>query len=241
MFFSLLVGMGASLGLWRVASRAPRNAVPQWLNAGLITLLVMLLGARLGFAAQRPAYFAAHVGEIFAYWQGGLSWGGAALGAWLAAAGIALAYRQSFMITVDRLFGLVGPLAVAAWLGCWSAGVAYGPLLPAGTVWGIPALDEAGVTQLRWPLQPLAAASLALLFIVFERRVVYWKTPGRAAALGLVVFSCHLVLFSFLRADPVLTWWGVRADVWAAVLLLLVSLIFAAGNLIRPPRVLFHP
>lgn len=241
MLFSMLVGMGASLGLWRVASRAPRNAVLQWLNAGLITLLAMLVGARLGFAAQRPAYFAAHIGEIFTFWRGGLSWGGAALGAWLAAAGIALTYRQSFVITVDRLFGLIGPLAVAVWLGCWPAGVAYGRLLPDDTIWGIYALDEAGYTQLRWPLQPLAAASLALLFIVFERRVVYWKTPGRAAALGLVVFSCHLVLFSFLRADPVLTWWGVRADVWSAVLLLLVSLIFAAWNLIHPPRLFSHP
>lgn len=241
MLYSLLVGVGASLGLWRVAARAPRNALRQWLNAGLITLLVMLVGARLGFVLQRPGYYSEHFFEIFAYWQGGLSWGGAALGTWLAAVGTALAYRQSFMITVDRLFGLVGPLAVAAWLGCWTAGVAYGRTLPAGTGWGVPALDESGVTLLRWPLQPLAAASLALLFIVLERRVVYWKTPGRAAALGLVVFSCHLVLFSFLRADPALSWWGVRMDAWAAVLLLLVSLIFAAWNLVRPPRMLFHP
>ena len=52
-FFSLTLGLGATLGLYRVS----RQRAGQWLDAALLVLFRSLLGARLGFAAERLAYF----------------------------------------------------------------------------------------------------------------------------------------------------------------------------------------
>ncbi len=158
--FALLIGLGASLGLWQVARSAPLNQTGRWVDAGIGVLAGMLVGARLAYASIHTAYFAERPLQIFAVWQGGLSGWGAVAGGLVAAFGVALLLRQSLRFTLDRLCPLVTPLAVLGWLACGQAGCAYGPRL-AATAWlGLPMPDEWGRVLLRFPLQPVAALLL---------------------------------------------------------------------------------
>jgi len=241
--FSLWIGFGAALGLWRVWRSAPERQAAIWLNLGLLSLFGALVGARLFYVWQNWEYFAAHGAEIARLSEGGLGWPGAAAGAALVILWFALFQTQPGELRrirfapgliCDRLYPLLPPLAVSAWLGCWQIGTAYGAALPEKTWWGMPTPDEAGIVSLRFPLQPLAALSLLLFFWFIE---THGRVPrpaaGRLSTLGVTGLLLHLLAFSLLVAEPAPTWNGLRTDSWAAVILLAIFLVVISANSLR--------
>mgnify|MGYP005849541303 FL=1 len=224
--FALLVGLGASLGMWQVHLSAPPWHRRVYLNAGLLALLGALLGARLFSVAFYWGYYREHVWEIFQLWRGGLSWVGALAGGVLATWLVSRSTRISWKLFADHLSPLLLPLGVMTWLGCWQTGCAYGPLAADWGLPGIATLDETGQLLPRVPLQPLAAACLALLLGWVESRRKAFRCPGmRASAFGMA-FSLHLLLFTAFRADPAPRWFSLRPETWAA---LVFCLLFAVG------------
>lgn len=224
--YSLWVGIGASLGLWRMARSAEAANANRWVNAGWLVLLLALVGARTSYVLQNQAYFALHLLEMPMFWLGGLTWPGAVLGGLMAAGILVVEYRSPRTGKLspgwlgDSLYPLLPPLAVSAWLGCWQAGIGYGPLAPQGAWWALRVMDQDGLFQPRWPLQPLAAISLLVLFALLERwheqtRGVW--AAGRLAVLGLNLLLLHLLVFSLLAADPWPAWNGLRLDTWLAL------------------------
>lgn len=217
--YSVWLGLGAAVGVWRVARQGQR-----WGEIAILTLFAALVGARLAYVLVNGAYFLAHPLQILAVWQGGLSWSGAfpaaliALILWSRRAGLPIG------AAADALLPLVGPLAVALWLAAWRSGSAYGPLAPAGAWWGLPAPDESGLWAARLPLQLLAALTLLPLFAWLEPRPAPRGLPGWRSARLLLAFSLHWLLFSTLRVDPAPAWLGLRLDVWGAL-----GVIFLAG------------
>ncbi len=183
--FSLWLGIGASLGLWRIARSVPKRQSSVWVNAGLFVLFAALLGARTSYALVNWTYFSTHLIEIPMLWIGGLTWPGAVLGMLLALAYLSTQNRTtrsrsgSFGWLGDRLYPLLPPIAITAWLGCWQSGVAYGASLPLNTWWGVPAIDESGLYSPRWPVQLLAALSLLIFFWLLERRIKPLRPAGR--------------------------------------------------------------
>lgn len=228
--FSLLIGAGAALGLWQVARAAPPKETLRWVDAGLYALLGALAGARLGFVFLHFAYFRSHPLEALLPWLGGLSWPGAVLGGLLATALVAAARRLPFALVADHLAPLLAPLAITAWLGCWRAGCAYGPLLPESSRFAVLALAEDGALTPRLPLQLLAAFSLLATFAAVELKLEPFERRGQRAGLYCLLLSANLLGFSFLRADPAPRWAGLRPDAWAALLFTALALIaFAAA------------
>lgn len=196
--YAIVLGLGAALGLLRIS----RQRAGQWLDAGLLVLLAALLGARLGYVLVHWSYFAAHPGEILALKTGGLSAAGAMAG-W--ALGLLLSgaiHRVSPLRLADWLYPLIPPLAVAGSLACWLAGVAYGPQLPPGTWWGVPAPDETGLMTLRWPLQLAAALSLLVFYILMENLMPLPRPSGWLFSLAASWFVVVDLVVSLLRADP---------------------------------------
>ncbi len=247
--FSVWIGLGATVGLWRVAQSVPPKQVNAWLNAGLLVLALALVGARLSYAWTNWSYFAAHPVEIPQFWLGGLTWPGAVAGLIPALAALAIQYRGlrsrpggderlPLGWLGDRLYPLLPPLAITAWIGSWQAGSAYGSPLPPGTPFGMPSLDESGATSLRFPLQPLAALTLVAFFWLLETRVKPLRPAGKLSGLALGGFLLHLLIFTLLRADPSPTWRGLRVDAWFAILYLAVFLTLVAidGLLARASR-----
>ncbi len=240
--FTVWVGLGAALGLWRVARSSPQRQAGFWVNAGLWVLLASLAGARLFYAWVNRAYFANHLLEIPQAWLGGLSWPGAVGAAWLALAYLAVTYRPprggrvSIGWLSDRLYPLLPPLSITAWMGSWMAGIAYGPPVPAGAWWGVPGPAESGANGLYWPLQPLAALSLVAFFWLLETRARLLRLPGQLSSLAACGLLLNLLAASLLRGDPVPVWGGgLHMDTWMALFFLacLLALAIFGGLLSR--------
>ncbi|NPV57407.1 MAG: hypothetical protein HPY76_12150 [Anaerolineae bacterium] len=222
--YAVLIGLGASLGMWQVHLAAPSWHRRVYLNAALLVLLGALLGARLVTVVFYWGYYRDHFWEVFQLWQGGLSWVGALAGGALTTWLVSRRTHISWKLFADHLSPLILPLSVMAWLGCWQVGCAYGPLAGAWGLPGVPSLDDTGQVLERMPLQLLAAATLPLVFGWVESRRKAFRCPGmRAGAFGLAL-SLHLLLFTAFRADPAPRWFSLRPETWAAIAF---SLLFA--------------
>ncbi len=228
--FSLFIGLGASLALLRLTLVTAEEQRIHRLLQGLAILLLALAGARLAFILTHAAYYTTRHNEMWDLSTGGLWWPGAAAGGLLTILVINVAKRNGVMHTFDRFSVFLLPLSVAFWLAAWSGGVAYGARVDAGAWWGLPALDVNGITAQRFPVQLLAAVTLAGTLGGIEW---LWKQPaasGRRMGVTLLVLSAHTLLFSALRADPSQQFIGIRFDVWAAILLGILSASLLAST-----------
>ena len=115
----------------------------------------------------------------------------------------------------DGLVPLLMLVSLAAWIGCWLDGCAYGPESLAW--WSLPARDEWGLLSWRFPTQLLAALLTLALFWLVDRWRPGRKIPGLTASLAVIGLMAIILAASFLRADPGLVWNGLRLDAWAAL------------------------
>jgi prolipoprotein diacylglyceryltransferase len=237
--FSILAGAGATLGLWQVARRAQVQHTRRLLDFGLLVLLGAMLGARAFYVALHAVYYAAHLAEAFQFWQGGLAWPGAAVGALLALALIALIRRRSLAWLADALSPLLGPVVIGVWLGCWQAGVVYGQVLPNSSL-GFPTVDESGTVSVRVPLQMLCALGLLGYLWLADHglEAMNGKSyyPGLRSSLFSLGLGLDLLAAELLRADPVPYWMGQSVDTWCALVLIGLSLIGVLASLVKLKR-----
>ncbi len=233
--FSLILALGAGFGLLHVTRVTSEATARRWLLAGLLMLLAGLLGARLGYTWLHSHYFDAHPMQIFQFWLGGLWWPGAAAGCALAALLLALALRVPLSLVVDRLAGMAFPVAVAAWIGSWTAGTAYGAAVSPTAWYALTVVDETGAAAARWPLQLVAAAVLLFAYLLLPR-----SRPGRVLPSGqagwsaLMVLGLILLIFSLLVKTPGPRWNEQRPETWVALGVALVATLALSG--VRAPR-----
>ncbi len=219
-----MVGLGASLAVFRVVQDVPRWQAQRWANASLLTMLGGLIGARLVFVFIHWLYYKNHLLEILALWHGGYSWIGAVLGGAAVILSIVLRWHIPAGKIADHLAFMLPPLTVSIWLGCWLAGYAYGPAAPDGAFWGVPCRDESGVLAMRFPLQFAGAAGMLLYSFWLETRKHGDCFDGWRALWMVLGLSINILLFTALRADVTPTWYGARLDTWASLLLLFICL-----------------
>lgn len=235
--FSLLIGIGGSLGLLLVARRAPDRQAFRWTAAGLAVLAAGLLGARLNYALLHPDLFRAAPLDALRFWLGGLSWPGGLLFALLALLTSAAVLRQPLGVTADALFPVFPMVAIMAWLGCGQAGCAYGTEILPESYWALRLPDEQGQLAYRWPLQLTAAASLLLLTWRVERGSGgTFRLPGGQACSVGAALGLHTFVFSLLRADLPPVWHAVRLDLAASgglILLCMAGLIWLSISQLR--------
>jgi prolipoprotein diacylglyceryltransferase len=223
----LIIGLGASLGMLWLALSTREEARIRWLLLGLGVQAGMFIGARAAFVLEHLNYYSTRRAEILNPSAGGLWWPGAVIGGLLVILIIGLTSKE-IKLTFDAFRVFLIPMAVSFWLAAWSAGVAYGARLDPSIWWGVPMLDLNGVTAPRVPVQPAAALTLLALLGGIEWM---WKgaiPAGRKSGVMLLVLGVHTLLFSFMRVDPVQPVLDIRLDVWAAILLVLITLVFLA-------------
>jgi prolipoprotein diacylglyceryltransferase len=213
--FSLLIGVGATLGLVWVSWQAPEKLALRRFDQGLWLLLGGLLGGRLAHVAMAWTYYTEHRIETLQVWLGGFSGAGALLGGLFALAVLAFITRQPLAELADTYLPLAAVLSVSGWLACWLDGCAYGAETAAW--WGLPARDEWGDLNRRLPLQLLAAFLTLGLFWLVDRSRKRLKRAGQAACLALLGMGLLIFAVSCLRVDPSQTWWGWRPEAWAGL------------------------
>ena len=163
--FSVLLALGAVLGLIWIYNESPPRQQQASLYAGILVLLGGLFGARGAYVAVHWEYFQDHIIEIPQVWLGGLSWPGALAGGILSTVIAAWIAYMPVGVLADRLLPLLASLSVAVWLGCWLSGCAYGPEFS----FGFSTIDELGVWKRRLPLQLISALLIVVLFWGIER------------------------------------------------------------------------
>jgi phosphatidylglycerol---prolipoprotein diacylglyceryl transferase len=227
-WYALIIGLGASLGILEVVHNAPPGQVQRYVDAALLCLFASLAGARLVYVTLHSSYYGVHLQEAWQLWQGGLSAPGAMAGGLLAAFCLAKVMHVSFFKFADILAPMLAPLAVAVWLGCWTAGVAYGLPAPVGSWWGVSALDETGVALPRFPLQLIAAFCLAVFLGRIEFAYKPFKLAGQKACLITLGINSVYLAATFLMGDPAPRWLSLRPESWMAIFLTLLNLAACA-------------
>ena len=229
--FSVLLGLGALMGMLLIVWKAPKKETSRYLDAALVILFCALLVSRAGYVAVHFPYYQIHPGEMIQVWKGGLSGIGALAGGALAILILAGWWRGSTGAMADIFLPLVGTLTITAWLGCWMDSCGYG--LPAKAWWALPARDEWGVLAYRVPVQ-LMGAIVTLVIIWFldwvSKRI---SIPGVSACLGVFLIAAEIFALSFLRADSTPIWHGLRLDAWGAIGLMLFCLVTGVVLLFR--------
>ena len=180
-----------------------------------------LVGGRLFFTILHWSHYEDQLAEIPQIYLGGLAWPGVLLAGFLVLAGYVAWRSESLGPYADTLFPLVVSLIVAAWLGCWVDGCAYGNIT--NSWWALPARDDGGVINSRFPLQPLGALLALSTFWIIDVNRDRFKIPGMLAALGGFILTLEYVVLSFQRVDPAPQWLGLRLDTWAAFAPLVIS------------------
>jgi phosphatidylglycerol---prolipoprotein diacylglyceryl transferase len=223
--FSVLIGLGAALGLGWAVWFAPEDQRLTCLEAGLWSLVGALVGARAVYVALHWEYFRTSQIEILQFYRGGLSWPGALAGGLLALMLYSAVRQINPGEVADWLTPLLATAAIGAWLGCWLDGCAYGLPVASGGIFS--ARDEWGQFADRLPWQPLAAL-LTLAWFWGVERIKGRVEPGVAAALAFLGLALVLLGAAFLRADPIQQWRGLRLDAWAALLIALLAILVLA-------------
>ena len=133
-----------ALGRWRIAHQNWQNWTPQMLDDALFFgALGVILGGRLGYVLfYQPAYFIEHPLEIFALWQGGMSFHGGFLGVLAAMVVFSRKYQKPWLSIMDFVAPLV-PIGLGAGrMGNFINGELWGR--PTDVPWGMvfPRVDD---------------------------------------------------------------------------------------------------
>jgi prolipoprotein diacylglyceryltransferase len=222
--FSLLLGAGSALGLAWAAYQTQEKAVLNVLDAGLSVLAGAAVGSRAVYVGAHWGYFQGAVPEAFQIYRGGSAWLGALLGGVIGLVIYSALSKKSLGSLADQLLPLGLTLATAIWLACWLDGLAYG--FESTSWWALPAGDEWGVVRSRLPLAQFGALVCLVIFWLVERLRSFFRVPGQATLLALLLLSLEMLLISILRADPAPTWGAVRLETAAAAVAFTTLLAF---------------
>ena len=194
-----LVGFAAAwwLGLKRIRDNRAPITRKQFDDLIFFAVLGVILGGRLGYVLfYKPGYYAAHPLEIFAIWEGGMSFHGGMLGVMLAA----WIYARRQEIGFLRLMDFVAPLCplglAAGRMGNFINGELYGRVtdLPWGMVF------RQGGSAPRHPSQLYQFALEGLTLFV----ILWWfsakpRPKGQVSALFLIGYGVLRFIAEFGR------------------------------------------
>jgi phosphatidylglycerol:prolipoprotein diacylglycerol transferase len=139
-WYGLMYLVGFAGGWWLGTRRIKRGDAPvtraQLDDLLFLAVLGVVLGGRLGYILfYKPGYYASHPLEIFAIWQGGMSFHGGLLGVMTAMAYAAWRHRIDYLRLMDY-FAPLCPLGLAAGrMGNFINGELWGR--PTDVPWGM--------------------------------------------------------------------------------------------------------
>jgi len=197
-----LVGFGAAyfLGRYRIKrALSGRITLPILEDLLFYVVLGVILGGRLGYVLfYKPAHYFQHPLEIFAVWQGGMSFHGGFLGVLIAIWYLSRKHQLRWLEMTDFVAPLI-PLGLAAGrLGNFINGELYGRVtdVPWGMVFSSPGAGAAP----RHPSQLYQfALEGVLLFVILWAFTTRPRPVGAASGVFLVGYGILRFAVEFFR------------------------------------------
>lgn len=200
-WYGLMYLLGFAAGWWLGNVRIRKGLAPvtrqQFDDLIFLAVLGVILGGRLGYILfYKPAYYFAHPLEIFAVWQGGMSFHGGLLGVMLAMALAARRHRIQYLRLMDFVAPLV-PLGIAAGrMGNFINGELWGRVTD--VPWGMVFRGAGDAPRHPSQLYQFAGEGITLFLIlwIFSRKP---RPMGQVSALFLMGYGTLRFLAEFAR------------------------------------------
>lgn len=163
-------------------------------------VLGVIIGGRLGYCLfYKPAYYLSHPLEVFAVWQGGMSFHGGLLGVIVALVWFAVMRKRSWLQVVDFVAPCV-PLGLAAGrVGNFINGELWGRFSSSDLPWGM-VFPQSGSMLPRHPSQIYQfGLEGLLLFIVLWLYARKARQPGQVAAVFLMGYGVFRFVAEYFR------------------------------------------
>lgn len=186
------------LGKWQIANRSWYQWSPKMLDDVLFYgVLGVIFGGRLGYVLLYKApYYFAHPLEIFAVWQGGMSFHGGFLGVIIAMAVFARRRKLSWLFITDFIAPMVPPGLAFGRIGNFINGELWGR--PGDVPWAMvfPKVDDL-------PRHPSQLYEFALEgMLLFALLWLYARKPrpvGAISGMFLIGYGSFRFLVEFTR------------------------------------------
>lgn len=169
-------------------------------DALFLGVLGVVLGGRIGYCLfYKPAYYVSHPLEIFAVWQGGMSFHGGMLGVLLAMAWFAYSRRKPWLQVTDFIAPCVPTGLAAGRLGNFINGELWGRLADPSLPWGM-VFAGSGSGLPRHPSQLYQfALEGVLLFVVLWLYARQPRQVGQVSAVFLLGYGLMRFTAEFFR------------------------------------------
>lgn len=194
------------------------------IDAALWATLTGLTGARLGYVLLHIDYFRTNPNQITWFWEGGLSWIGGVVGAFLGVATFTLLYKHRFWALADTFAIPISILGFVSWLGCYFDSCAYGRRAELGFLTP-PSNDIFGVVANRWPVQGAGVIISLLIFLLLINLQRRKMEDGTLFLVSLGAISVTNLLLYIFRGDPIRLINGLRLDALATAALILIEVV----------------
>ncbi|HEX5767623.1 MAG TPA: prolipoprotein diacylglyceryl transferase [Burkholderiales bacterium] len=200
-WYGLMYLAGFAIGWWLGARRIARGQAPitraQFDDLLFLVVLGVILGGRLGYVLfYKPGYYASHPLEIFAIWQGGMSFHGGLLGVMAAMVFAARRAGVDYVRLMDFIAPLVPPGIAAGRFGNFINAELPGRVtdLP----WGMVFPGTEGAPRHPSQLYQFALEGLALFALLwwFSSRP---RPRGQASAMFLLGYGVLRFIAEFAR------------------------------------------
>jgi phosphatidylglycerol:prolipoprotein diacylglycerol transferase len=211
-----LVAFGLFYWLGSLRARKPWFAARGWRRRDIEDILFygvmgVVLGGRLGYVLfYKPAYYAVHPLEIFAVWEGGMSFHGGLLGVMVAMALYARLKQRHFFEVMDLVAPCVPTGLASGRIGNFINGELWGrpadPSLPWATVF--PQAHDGGIPRHPSQLYQFALEGLLLFAVLwwFGRKE---RPLGQVSAAFLVGYGVLRFVAEYFREPD--SFLGLRA------------------------------
>ena len=200
-WYGLMYLAGFAAGWWLGLHRIRKGLAPvtrtQFDDLIFLAVLGVILGGRLGYVLfYKPGHYLANPLEIFAVWQGGMSFHGGLLGVMLSMGFAAWRHKVDYLRLMDFVAPLV-PLGIAAGrMGNFINGELWGRVTD--VPWGMVFRNAGPEPRHPSQLYQFALEGLALFFII------WWfsakpRPRGQVSALFLIGYGALRFIAEFGR------------------------------------------
>lgn len=161
------------------------------------SVLGVVLGGRLGYVLfYKPGYYASHLLEVLAVWQGGMSFHGGFLGVLIAMVYIARKYRIHWLAIMDFIAPLVPPALAAGRIGNFINGELWGRTTD--VAWGMVFRGAGALPRHPSQLYQFALEGV-LLFIILWLYSAKPRPTGAVSAMFLIGYGALRFCAEFFR------------------------------------------